>query len=58
MHISETAFRQILREYDEKQLRSSRDLRLRRQKIEEEIPQLQKINSRIAELSVNMAVNL
>jgi len=56
LHISETAFRQILREYDEKQLRSSRDLRLRRQKIEEEIPQLQKINSRIAELSVNMAV--
>ena len=56
MQISDTAFRQILREYDEKQLRASQDFRLRVQRIEEEIPQLRHIDSRIAELSVNMAV--
>ena len=56
MQISDTAFKQILREYDEKQLKASRDLRMRMQKIEDEIPQLRRIDSRIAELSVNMAV--
>lgn len=56
MQISDTAFKQILREYDEKQLKASRDLRIRKQKIEEEIPELHLIDSRIAEISVNMAV--
>jgi len=56
LQISDTALKQILREYDEKQLKASRDLRMRMQKIEEELPELREIDSRIAQLSVNMAV--
>ena len=54
--ISDAAYRQILREYDEKQLKAAGDLRDRISKIEQEVPQINQINSRIAELSVNMAV--
>lgn len=54
--ISDTAYRQILREYDEKQLNAARDLRERTAKIEQDVPQLRQVNSRIAEVSVNMAV--
>ena len=54
--ISDTAYRQILREYDEKQLQAARDLRERTAQIEQDVPQLRQINSRIAEVSVNMAV--
>ena len=54
--ITENAYRQILREYDEKQLKAASDLRERISKIEQEIPRIHEIDSRIAELSVNMAV--
>lgn len=56
MSLSNTAFERILKEYDEKQLAVKRDLRLRTEKIEQEIPELTEINSHIAALSVDMAV--
>lgn len=56
MSISNSAFEQLLREYDEKQLAASRECRLRVQRIESEVPALAQINSRIAEMSVDLAV--
>ena len=56
MGISGAAYEQILREYDAKQLAAIREQRFRIQKIEEEIPELSGINSRIASLSADMAV--
>lgn len=54
--ISETAYRQIRREYDEKQLKAAGELRERIGRIEQQIPRIHEINSRIAALSVDMAV--
>lgn len=54
--IPETAFRQIMREYDEKQLVAVREQRERIRRIEQEIPRISQINSRIAALSVDVAV--
>ncbi|MBQ9029940.1 MAG: ATP-binding protein [Parasporobacterium sp.] len=56
MNISESAYKQLLREYDEKQLKAVQACRYRTRRIEGEIPELNMINSRIAQLSVDMAV--
>lgn len=56
MGITEAAYRQLAREYDEKQLKAVRECRYLTRRIEGEIPELTVINSRIAELSVDMAV--
>ena len=56
MGISGSAYQQLLREYDARQLKAVREYRYRVKKIEEEIPELVSIDSRIAELSVDMAV--
>lgn len=56
MSITKSVYERLLREYDEKQLAARRDLRLRTQKIEQELPQISAINSRIAEMSVDLAV--
>ena len=57
MSISKDIYRQLLREYDAKALKAARELSLRTQKIENELPELSKINSRIAEISVDTAVS-
>jgi len=57
MVIPETAYEQILREYDAKQLSALREQRLRTRKIESRIPELSDINSRITQLSADMAVD-
>ena len=56
MSISSTAYEQLLRQYDEKQLAAERECRLRTQKIENKIPEISEINSQIAQLSVDLAV--
>lgn len=56
MGISNAAYEQILREYDAKQLAAVREHRFRVQRLEEEIPELSRINSHIAHLSADMAV--
>ena len=56
MDISGSAYQQLLREYDSRQLKAVRECRERVKKIEAEIPEIVSIDSRIAELSVDMAV--
>lgn len=54
--ISRTAFENILKEYDAKQLASSRELQERRNAIEQKVPRLNEIESEIAGLSVEKAI--
>ena len=54
--INRAAFEQILREYDAKRLNAERELTQRRALIEEKVPRLREIESRIAEISVNKAI--
>lgn len=56
MNISNAAYQQLLREYDEKQLTAIRGARFRTQKIEIEIPEIFELNSQIAEASASLAV--
>lgn len=56
MGISKTAYEQLLREYDEKQLAAKRECIYRTQKIEMQIPEISQINSQIAAMSVDLAV--
>ena len=56
MGISKSAYEQLLREYDEKQLAAKREYVYRMQKIEMQIPEISQINSQIAEMSVDLAV--
>lgn len=55
--IARTAFEQILKEYDEKQLKAARDLRERREQIERLVPELKEIEDGIAGLSVSEAIS-
>lgn len=55
--ITRTAFEQILKEYDEKQLEAARELRERREKIERQVPKLKDIEDEIAGLSVSEAIS-
>ena len=55
--IARTAFEQILKEYDEKQLKAARELRERREQIEREVPRLKEIEDEIAGLSVSEAIS-
>ncbi len=55
--ITRTAFEQILKEYDEKQLKAARDLRERREQIERLVPELKEIEDEIAGLSVSEAIS-
>ena len=50
--IARTAFQTILKEYDEKQLRSARNLREKKARMEAELPRLAEIEGEIASLSV------
>ena len=52
MNISQSAYRAILREYDEKQLRAAARAKERRAKIEEELPRLKEIEKECAALHV------
>ena len=52
MNITQSAYRAILREYDEKQLRDAAYARQRREKIEDEIPRLKEIEKECAALYV------
>lgn len=54
--IARTAFETILKEYDEKQLKAARDLRIRREEIERRVPRLKEIENEIASLSVSEAI--
>ena len=54
--IARTAFETILKEYDEKRLKASRDLRERRQRIEAQLPRLKEIEDEIASVSVAEAI--
>lgn len=56
MGISKTAYEQLLREYDEKQLAAKRECIYRTQKIGMQIPEISQINSQIAAMSVDLAV--
>ncbi|MCF0228524.1 MAG: ATP-binding protein [Parasporobacterium sp.] len=56
MSISNAAYRQLLSEYEEKQLAAKRGRRLRVQKIEAEIPELSGLNSQLTEVSARLAV--
>ena len=55
--IARTAFEKILKEYDEKQLKAERELRERRELIEQQVPGLKDIEERIAGLSVSEAIS-
>ena len=57
MSISGTAYMQISREYDEKQLAARRDQLLRISEIEERIPEIAVINAQIAQMSVARALD-
>ncbi|MCQ2530494.1 MAG: ATP-binding protein [Lachnospiraceae bacterium] len=54
--ISRTAFENILKEYDAKQLASQRDLQERREMIDRQVPRLKEIDKEIAALSVEKAI--
>lgn len=54
--ISRNAFENILKEYDEKQLKAAKDLRSRRDLIEEKVPRLREIENEIAAISVKGAI--
>ena len=55
MGITNSAYLQLLKEYDERRLRSIREFRSRTQKIEEQLPELPQINRKIARLAVEQA---
>ena len=55
--INRTAFEQIIKEYDEKQLKAARDLRRRRKQIEKKVPALKEIEDQMAGLSVSEAIS-
>lgn len=54
--ISRTAFENILKEYDAKQLASVRELQERRERIDQKIPRVREIESEIAALSIEKAI--
>jgi len=54
--ISRNAFENILKEYDEKRLKSARDLQARRAYIEDHIPRVREIENEIADISVKGAI--
>lgn len=54
--ITRNAFENILKEYDEKQLRAARDLQERRALIERHVPRLREIENEIAAISIKGAI--
>lgn len=55
MNITESAYKQIIREYDEKQLRAVSDSRRKKQLLEEKLPRLREIEGEKASLYVKKA---